>query len=40
MDADKDREMDEELEQAIAECGQGLDRFVLKAREKFEAEAA
>ena len=40
LDADKDRGMDEELERAIAECRQGLDRVILEAREQFEAEAA
>ena len=31
--------MDKAVEQAFVECGQGLDRAVLEARSKFEAEA-
>ena len=38
--AEKDRDMDEAVEQVIAECRQGLHRAVLEVRAKFEAEAA
>ena len=35
--AEKDRNMEDAVEQVIAECRRGLDRAVLEARTKFEA---
>ena len=40
MIAEKDRDMDEAVEKAIAECGRVLDKAFSKSRANFGAEAA